>query len=56
MSDLTGRIAIVTGSGQGIGHAIALELARRGATVVTNDVSGARGHRRHKRCERLLRR
>jgi len=40
MSDLTGRIAIVTGSGQGIGHAIALELARRGATVVTNDVSG----------------
>lgn len=40
MSDLTGRIAIVTGSGQGIGQAIALELARRGAKVVTNDVTG----------------
>ena len=40
MSDLTGRIALITGSGQGIGHAVALELARRGATIVTNDVSG----------------
>lgn len=40
MSDLMDRIAIVTGSGQGIGYAVALELARRGATVVTNDVSG----------------
>ncbi len=40
MSDLAGRIAIVTGSGQGIGHRVALELARRGATIVTNDVTG----------------
>lgn len=40
MSDFSGRIAIVTGSGKGIGHRIALELAARGATVVTNDVSG----------------
>ncbi len=40
MSDLSGQIAIVTGSGQGIGYRIALDLARLGATVVTNDVTG----------------
>jgi 3-oxoacyl-[acyl-carrier protein] reductase len=40
MSDFTDRIALITGSGQGIGKKIALELARRGATVVTNDVTG----------------
>lgn len=40
MSDLNERVAIVTGSGQGIGKAIALELAQRGAIVVTNDISG----------------
>ncbi len=33
---LEGKVAIVTGSGQGIGRAIAIELAREGAAVVTN--------------------
>jgi 3-oxoacyl-[acyl-carrier protein] reductase len=35
-SGIYGKVAIVTGSGQGIGKAIALELARQGAKVITN--------------------
>jgi NAD(P)-dependent dehydrogenase (short-subunit alcohol dehydrogenase family) len=34
--DLEDRIAIVTGASRGIGRAIALELARRGAKVIVN--------------------
>ena len=36
------RVAIVTGAGAGLGKAYALELARRGAKVVVNDLGGAR--------------
>ncbi len=34
--DLTGRVALVTGAARGLGHGIALGLARAGATVVFN--------------------
>ena len=34
---LNGKVAIVTGSGQGIGKGIAIFLAREGATVITNN-------------------
>ena len=36
MSELQDRVAVVTGASRGIGRAIALELASRGATVVVN--------------------
>lgn len=41
---LAGRIALVTGAGQGIGAAIATRLARDGAMVVVNDINGSVAH------------
>lgn len=38
---LAGKVAVVTGSGRGLGLAYAQELARQGAAVVVNDVDPA---------------
>ncbi|HQA72814.1 MAG: SDR family oxidoreductase [Desulfomonilia bacterium] len=40
--DFSGRVAIVTGAGAGLGRCHALELAKRGAKVVINDLGGTR--------------
>ena len=41
MSKLVGKVALVSGSGRGIGRAIALKLAREGAALVVNDLKEA---------------
>jgi len=40
--DFSGRVAIVTGAGAGLGKDYAVELAKRGAKVVVNDLGGTR--------------
>jgi NAD(P)-dependent dehydrogenase (short-subunit alcohol dehydrogenase family) len=40
MSKLDGKIALISGSGRGIGREIALKLAKDGARIVVNDLDG----------------
>src|SRR5688500_12552587 len=39
MAQFTGKVAIVTGGGSGIGEAISKELAAKGASVVVTDIN-----------------
>ena len=39
--NFAGRVAIVTGAGNGLGRDYALELARRGAKILVNDLGGS---------------
>ena len=40
MIDFAGQVAVVTGAGRGLGRLYAMEMARRGAAVVVNDLGG----------------
>jgi hypothetical protein len=41
MTDVKGKVAVITGAGSGIGRALAYDLARRGAKLAISDVDGA---------------
>ncbi len=52
-SELGGRVAVVTGGGQGIGRATALELARLGADVVVAELNAESAERTAKEVRNL---
>ncbi|MCH1551547.1 MAG: SDR family NAD(P)-dependent oxidoreductase, partial [Pseudomonadales bacterium] len=39
MSSLTGKVALITGAGSGIGRASALDMAEKGAAVMCADIN-----------------
>jgi NAD(P)-dependent dehydrogenase (short-subunit alcohol dehydrogenase family) len=43
--ELSGRIALVTGAGSGIGRAIAIRFAKEGAHIIVNDMDGRAAER-----------
>ena len=53
MGKLTGKVALVTGAGRGIGRGIALELAREGASIVVAELDPETGGRTAREIEAL---
>jgi len=51
--ELTGKIAVVTGAGSGIGRAIAIRFAKEGARVIVNDMDGRASEKTAKEIEAL---
>ena len=52
--DLTGKVAIVTGAGAGIGKAVASEFAKEGAKVVIGELRPEVGEKTAKEIESRL--
>ncbi|MFG1790242.1 SDR family NAD(P)-dependent oxidoreductase [Nocardia sp. NPDC049149] len=53
MKNFTDKVAVITGAGSGIGRALALELARRGAQLALSDVNTESVADTAGRCEKL---
>jgi 3-oxoacyl-[acyl-carrier protein] reductase len=53
MNKLAGRVALISGSGRGIGRALALKLASEGALVVVNDIDAAPANQVRREIETL---
>jgi NAD(P)-dependent dehydrogenase (short-subunit alcohol dehydrogenase family) len=51
VKDFAGKVCVITGAGSGIGRALALELAARGALLALSDIDGARAEASRAACE-----